>query len=596
MDFKEWLTHGRGEQYYTKLQEDIWVKKYQHSGEDFNKWVERVSGGDNEVAKLIKDRKFLFAGRILATRGIDRTATYSNCYVIAPPKDSIKGIYNTAYEIAQTLAYGGGVGVDIGTLRPSGAPVANQAKTTSGAVSFLELYAMTSQIIGQHGRRGALMVSMPVWHPDVYDFITLKQDTSKATKANLSLRVDNDFFNAVRTGKKTPIKFTYETGGKQYTYEKLVDCKKVFESVCKIAWETAEIGMLYWDNIINYSIVDKHPNFAYAGVNPCAEQPLPAYGSCLLGSLNISAFVCHGGMVDFVELANATRIATKALNDVQDEGIDRHPLPQNKACVEQWRQIGLGVMGLADAMLKCGVAYGSLAAEIFIDKIFKTILQNAFLESARLGKARGNFGEFDAHAIKESTFYKCNKQLLDDWDGKHLRNSQILTIAPTGTISTMLGVSGGIEPLFATHYTRKTESLHGCDKYYKVVTPIIAELFGDSETLPSFVVTAHDIHYKNRIDIQAAAQRYIDASISSTINLPNNATQKNIADLYMLGHKAGLKGVTVYRDGCYRDGILTVDKLPDTTTYDKPCPSCEVGVINSGGCSICLSCGYSQCG
>ena len=594
MDFKTWLTHGRGEQYHTQLQKDIWEKKYRYNNEDFDAWVERVSGGDKEVANLIKERKFLFGGRILATRGIDKTATYSNCYVVAPPVDSIKGIYNTAYEIAQTLAYGGGAGVDIGTLRPAGASVSNQAKTTSGAVSFLELFAMTSQVIGQNGRRGALMVSLPVWHPDVEEFITLKQDISKATKANLSLRVDKEFFVCVIEGTQKEVEFVYETGGTKHSYKKTIGCKKVFDTICKIAWETAEIGMLYWDRITRYSLVGEHPHFAYAGVNPCAEQPLPAYGSCLLGSLNLSEFVLPCGEIDYIALAQATRIATRALNNVQDDGIDRHPLPQNRACVEKWRQIGLGVMGVADAMLRCGVRYGSGVSKEIIRNIFRCILHNAFLESAKLGKERGNFTEFNEQYIKDSDFYKAHKDMLSKgWAGKHLRNSQLLTIAPTGTISTLLGVSGGIEPLFATHYTRKTESLHGEDRSYKVVAPIIQELFGGLEDYPDYVVTAHDIDYRERIAVQATAQKYIDASISSTINLPHSADIYDIHDIYIRGHIQGLKGVTVYRDGCSRQGILTVE--PHSTILERECPECGLGIMVAGGCSICLVCGHSEC-
>jgi ribonucleoside-diphosphate reductase alpha chain len=596
MDFKEWLTQGRGEQYYTQLQEDIWEKKYRYNRETFEEWVARVSGYDADVAKLIKERKFLFGGRILATRGIDKTATYSNCYVVPSPKDSIKGIYDTAYEIAQTLAYGGGAGVDIGTLRPSGACVSNQAKTTSGAVSFLELFAMTSQIIGQNGRRGALMVSLPVWHPDVEEFIALKQDTTKATKANLSLRVDKEFFDSVKYGTSQTVEFVYETNGEKKVFKKQIDGNKVFDKICRVAWETAEVGMLYWDNIEKGSLVSEHPDFKFAGVNPCAEQPLPAYGSCLLGSLNLSEFVLPCKNIDYVGLHYATKIATRALNDVQDEGINRHPLPQNKQCVEDWRQIGLGVMGVADAMLKCGIKYGSDESLLFIDAVLQRILISAFVESARIGEERGNFKAFNTDYIQQSAFYKAHKDIIDgawgEFDRKHLRNSQLLTIAPTGTISTLLGVSGGIEPLFATHYTRKTESLHGEDKYYSVAAPIIEELFQDGK-LPEYVVTAHDIHYSDRIEFQSIAQKHIDASISSTINLPNEATQEDIGKLYIEAGIRGLKGVTVYRDGCYRQGVLEVKQKE---TSERKCPECGVGVMVSGGCSICLECGHSECG
>ena len=300
---------------------------------------------------------------------------------------------------------------------------------------------------------------------------------------------------------------------------------------------------------------------------------LPAGGSCLLGSLNLSEFVNNNKTFNYHDFIVAVHIAVKAMNEVLDEGLPLHPLEEQRNSVRNWRQIGLGIMGLADMLIKMEIRYGSLESIKLCNKIGRIMAGNAISASQELAKENGKYPEFKYDDINRSDFLKRNKN--DDSDIVGLRNSQLLTIAPTGTLSSMLGISGGIEPIFANYYTRKTESLHGHDEYYKVYTPIVKKymeehnLKDDSE-LPDYFVTAHDLDYKQRIDMQSAWQTHIDASISSTINVPNDFTVEQVEDLYMYAWQKGLKGVTIYRDGCKRSGILTTNDTNDSEEEKIP--------------------------
>lgn len=539
----------------SELGEDIWKKKYQRNGESFEQWLDRVSGGDKQVAQLIVDKKFLFGGRILSNRGItDRGVTYSNCYVIEPPHDSIEGIYEAAMKLARTFSYGGGCGVDISTLRPKGAEVHNAALTTSGAVSFMDVLEQTARVIGQNGRRGALMISMDSSHPDIHDFIDAKLD-NKLEKCNISVRMSDDDM------KNKP---------------------DILDHIALNNYDWAEPGILYWDTIKRYNLLDEFANFEYAGVNPCAEEPLPAGGSCLLGALNLSEFVenpfTDKAAFNIPEFKSAVRIAIRALNDVLDEGLELHPLEEQRNSVRDWRQIGLGIMGFADMLLKMSCQYDSARALDIIDMVGKTLVNTGLEESALLAMDTEPFPECDLRLILASTFITVlrNSNVIEDntidlIKRYGLRNSQLFTIAPTGSISTMLGVSGGVEPIFATHYTRKTQSLHGEDVYYNVYTPIIQKMIDTgviSEENVSTIATAQNIDPFDRVTIQAQWQRFIDASISSTVNVTNDTTVETIRDLYQAAWEDGCKGLTIYRAGCKKEGVLVVDTPKEQTMED----------------------------
>ena len=574
MTVEEWL--GRENQLGT----DIWTKKYCNEGEDFETWVQRISGGNEEIGKYIKENKFLFGGRILSNRGLNRQGrkvTYSNCYVIAPPEDEIEDIFECAKKLARTYSYGGGCGIDISKLSPRGAKINNAAKETSGAVSFMELYSLVTALIGQNGRRGALMISIDCSHPDVTEFIELKTDLEKVTKANISIRIHEDFMEAVKKNEDYLLHYTRETTGE--VIEKKVNARDLFRRITETNWDYAEPGALFWDRVESWNLLSNTKEFSYAGVNPCAEEPLPAGGSCLLGSMNLSAFVKNPftdeAYFDFDEFKQCVQASVKALNEVLEEGLPLHPLPEQRESVEQWRQIGLGIMGLADALLKLGLTYGEEDAVQMCDKIGFAMADTAIAASAKLAKQLGAFPKCNTEEIMSTPYFLANTtEMTRELVRKYgLRNSQLLTIAPTGTLSTMLGISGGIEPVYANYYERKTESLHGTDVYYKVYTKIVEDymkqfsLTSDKD-LPDYFVTAMTLDYRQRIDMQAIWQNHIDASISSTVNVPNSFTVEETESLYTYAFEQGLKGITIFRDGCKRVGILNTKETKTVTAGD----------------------------
>lgn len=559
MTVQEWL--GTENQ----LGQDIWERKYRYENETFDEWINRVSGGNSEIANLIKEKKFLFGGRILANRGLEnkgRKISLSNCYVIEPPEDNIESIFDCAKKLARTYSYGGGCGVDISKLAPKGARVNNAAKETTGSVSFMDLYSMVTGLIGQNGRRGALMLSISCEHPDLEEFIGIKSDLDRITKANISIRITDKFMAAVKNRTPFTLSFTRLETGETITKE--IDAYEMFHKMCEMNWDYAEPGMLFWDRINNWNLLSCDDEFEYAGTNPCAEEPLPAGGSCLLGSINLAEFACDTGF-DFESFKHCVKSSVVALNEVLDEGLPLHPLKEQRESVYDWRQIGLGIFGLADLLIKLGIKYGSPEAIDLCDMIGHTMADMAIKTSAVLAKEYGVYPKYKPEAVEQSAFYSKNalgetKELVESFG---LRNSQLLTIAPTGSLSTMLGVSGGIEPIFANYYTRKTESLKGHDEYYKVYTPIVKEYMDkhglkDDSELPDYFVTAQTLDYKNRIYMQSIWQSHIDASISSTVNVPNDFTVEQVEGLYMTAWDAGLKGVTIFRDGCKRAGILTI--------------------------------------
>lgn len=565
MTVEEWL----GEE--NQLGTDIWTKKYCNEGESFDEWVGRISGGNEEIAQYIREKKFLFGGRILSNRGLDkegRKVTYSNCYVVDPPEDNIESIFDCAKKLARTYSYGGGCGVDISKLSPRGARINNAAKETSGSVSFMELYSLVTALIGQNGRRGALMISIDCSHPDVEEFIDLKTDLEKVTKANISVRIHEDFMEAVKKNEDYLLHYTRQATGQ--VIEKQVNARDLFRKIAETNWDYAEPGALFWDRIEGWNLLSNTKEFSYAGVNPCAEEPLPAGGSCLLGSINLSAFVTDPftdhAQFDFEGLKHCVEVSVGALNEVLEEGLPLHPLEEQQESVAKWRQIGLGIMGLADCLIKLGLAYGEEDAVVMCDKIGFAMADSAIAASAKLAKEKGAYPACEIDEVMSTPYFLANttektRELVKKYG---LRNSQLLTIAPTGTLSTMLGISGGIEPVYANYYERKTESLHGTDVYYKVYTKIVEtymKQFGiksDAE-LPDYFVTAMTLDYRQRIDMQSIWQQHIDASISSTVNVPNGFTVEETEGLYMYAYEKGLKGITIFRDGCKRIGILNTD-------------------------------------
>ncbi len=610
-----------------ELQRDIYEKKYRFNNETFEGFLERVSGRNSAIMKAIKDKKFMPAGRILAGRGLNKHGkkiTLSNCYVMPKIEDSIESIFDTAKYLARTYSYGGGCGVSLSNLRPKGASVNNAANTTTGAVSFMDLYSMVTGLIGMRGRRGALMLNMDINHPDIEEFIDIKNDLEKVNYANISINITDEFMNAVTRDEEFELYFYVDATGEEI--KKKVKARELFKKIAKNNWEMAEPGMLFIDRINSWHLMSEDLEFEYAGVNPCAEEPLPAWGSCNLSSINLGQFVKNPftkhAYFEFEKFSQMVRDGVVFLNEVLDENMELHPLPQQRETSRELRQIGLGIMGLADMFIKLGIRYGSEESIDIIHKIGHTMINQALQQSALLAKEYGPFPRYNANVVLNSPFLKTNatKETIDLIKKYGLRNSQLLTIPPTGSVSTLIGCSSGIEPIFQISYTRKSESLHHEDTYYTVFTPVVREYMelmniSREEDLPNYFITAHDLNYKERIDVQAAWQQYIDASISSTINVPNEFTVEEVEDLYLYAWRKGLKGVTIYRDGCSRKGILItdgskktrldqiaelkdqLDKLVLEQILDDPetCPMCGGKLIHSGGCSECQDCGYSPC-
>lgn len=595
----DWLENNQ-------LSYDIWEKKYKYNNEQFDEWLNRVSNNNDSVKQLIKEKKFLFGGRILSNRGLQnvKKITYSNCYVIPRVQDNIESIYQACAQLARTYSYGGGCGIDISNLRPKYGTVNNAAKSTSGAVSFMTSFDTVTKVIGQNGRRGALMISVDINHPDVPDFVDVKTDLEKVTSANISVRVSNEFMRAVENNEdyflRFPCNLDYPTLNKyadltnesEFEYNKLykihdsknseenvyikrINAKELFDRLCENNWNYAEPGILYWDRISNYNLLNNDDNFEYAGVNPCAEEPLPAGGSCLLGSLNLAAFV-ENGEFNFESFDKAVAIATTALNDVLDEGLPLHPLLVQQESVAKYRQIGLGIFGYADMLIKLKMRYGSEGANNFTRMVGSHLVINSIKQSALLAKERGRYDAYSENVMQSSFFKAHIVENSEAWNlvkQYGLRNSQLLTIAPTGTLSTMLNVSGGAEPIFAKSYTRTTKSLHDKDVTYTVYPKIISEYIertGKSiDEAEDFIVSSEDISPIDRVKVQKTWQEFIDASISSTVNLPKETTVEDVKNIYMSAWKEGLKGITIFRSGCARTAILQDTKTINKEPIDK---------------------------
>ena len=578
-----------GNKFFTnEFAEDTWNKKYRHDNESLDDWFKRVSGGNKAVERLIREKKFIFGGRILANRGIaseDNKVTYSNCYVLEPPKDNIESIFDTAKELARTYSYGGGCGVNISNLRPKGSKVRNSAKSTTGATSFMDLYSMVTGLIAQKGRRGALMICMDARHPDIEEFIDIKKDLSRVNFANISVMVDDDFMKNAEIQNVTETNYVvYDEKGKvidKIPYE--INYANLLYKLAENNWGYAEPGMLFWDRVRTHNLLTAYEEFEYAGTNPCGELPLPAYGSCNLGSINLSRYVLNPftekAEFDFNELSKDIEVCVTALNDVMREGRDLHPLEKQKQVIDDYRQIGLGVTGLADMFIKMNMKYGSEDSVNLCSKIWNLMFNKAVQTSALYGYMNRlePFKGFSFEKFQQSDMYD-----LLDWDSINLvksfgmYNSQLLTVPPAGSISILLDCSSGIEPNFEWHYKRKVESMYPEPKIINCTAGIIRE-FENAEPgvrIPDSFITAHEVNYLDRIEVQGAIQNYIDGSISSTVNLPHEATVDDVFNLYVTAWRKGLKGVTVYRDGCEREGVLTTKD----TKKKEPTPTVQADV------------------
>ena len=514
---------------------------------------------------LLEDFRFIPGGRILFGAGQPRRATLLNCYVIPIKEDSIEGIFEWCKEAARTYSLGGGVGTDISRLRPKGAPVNNAALYSTGSVSFMDLFSMTTGTIGQAGRRGALMITIAVDHPDVEDFIEVKNDPErqKVKYANISVRLTDEFMEAVQKGERFKLRFENEVVGR---IEREVDARQLWEKLIRNAWASAEPGLLFWDTIKRESTTE-YNGMNVITTNPCSEIPLEPYGACCLGNVNLSQFVKGAfepdARVDWDQLERALRYAVRFLDNVLDYNADRHPLPPQREASLRSRRIGVGFTGLGDMLVKLNIKYDSDEAVEFVDRLFHRIKHVVYDESVNLAIEKGVFPAFDLEQHLKSPFVqRLDGKLLKRIEAHGLRNAALLTVPPVGSGSALAGCSSGIEPIFSLRYVRKSKSLSKdeFDVYHPLVRQYLRKFNLKSEKeLPPVFVTAHEIEPEFRVRMQATIQKHIDHAISSTVNLPEHITPEEVAKIYFLGWKLGCKGITVYREGA-REGILLTER------------------------------------
>jgi len=537
---------------------------------------------EQKFAQSMENFQYVPGGRVLAGAGTGYDVTFYNCFVIPSPKDSRGGIVDTLKQMIEIMAHGGGVGINLSSLRPRGARVSKVNGFSSGPCNWAELFSLATKDIIQQGgsRRGALMLMLWDWHPDILEFVTVKQDLTRINGANLSVAVSDSFMEAVKQDKQWDLLFpdvhdpeydilwdgditAWKKLGKKVEIVKSISARKLWEDITQATWRSAEPGLVFmerynkWNNNWYWNRINC--------VNPCGEEGLPPWGVCNLGSINIAAFVRQEdgfrkpGTFDFEKLKETVRIGVRFQDDVIDadkyifEGIRKMQLSGE-------RRIGLGTMGLGDALIKMHLRYGSEESIVFIEKVYKIIRDEAFDESANIAKEKGAFPKFDKKLYVKGKFIKeLPKQVREKIAKQGVRNSIILMQAPTGSTSLMVGVTSGIEPVYEFEFTRRDRLGEHTIRHplYEAWLQDQGIVNGAAKTAvkPSFFVTANDLTPEDHVKVQAAIQKYVDASISKTINAPNHHTVEEVRKAYMMAYDLGLKGVTYMRDGS-RPGVL----------------------------------------
>ena len=571
------------ENYYPDdtLGSDVLKNKYLAPGEEhpYQMW-ERQAEALSSVEKtkadkdkwqskfysILEDFRFVPGGRIMHGAGReDITTTLNNCYVVAVKDDSIKSIYNTIIEEALTYKYGGGCGHDLSLLRPSGDAINGTGGDSCGPTGFMNLFSENTNTIAQHGRRGANMQTLRVDHPDIEKFITIKTgDINMVKYSNISVLLTHKFMDAVKNDTDFDLVFdgqVYET----------IRAKDLWDKIINSAHASAEPGLLFWDTMTDYH------NAEYCSplvsTNPCAEQPLPDGGCCNLGAVNLERFVDEKQNFMVEEFKETVEIGTRFLDNVVDYNLDRHALEDQKKNAMNDRRVGLGILGLGDMLVRMGIQYDSEDAIQTIDQIMTIFRDTAYETSINLAKEKGQFPHFDWKGYNKSKFVKAlPKSIKEKIKNNGIRNCTLTTVAPTGSGAIVARVTSGVEPIFATSYKRmvkKNDGGYGKEfEQYTVYHPIIKELFGNDENLPEYVTTAHKIDPFFRVKMQGTVQKYIDSSISSTVNLQEDIPVETVADIYMKAYENGLKGITVYREGS-REGILITNDNKDNDKKTK---------------------------
>lgn len=540
---------------------------------------------EKEFNWLLEDWKFVPGGRILTGAGTDQNLTYFNCYVIPSPKDSRGGIIASLGQMTEIMSRGGGVGMNLSSLRPRHSYVKGVNGRSSGSVSWGALFSFVTGLIEQGGsRRGALMLILNVWHPDIIDFINSKREMDKIVNANISVGITDDFMEAVRKDGVWETCFpdtsdpeynekwdgdinAWKSAGHKVIPYQTLKARDVWNAIIESAWASAEPGVFFIDRY------NKMSNSWYyctiQSTNPCGEQGLPPWGVCNLGSINLSKFV-EDRKVSWKELGRAIRSAVRFLDNVIDD--TPYFFEENRQRQQSERRIGLGTMGLADMLIKLELGYGSDESIKFIDELYKFICEEAYAESSDLAVEKGSFSMFDADKLLQSGFMKqMPESLRENVRNKGLRNVTLLTQAPTGTTGTMVGTSTGIEPYYFWEWERvgrmgsNIERVAVYDEWVKA---------HPGQPRPAYFVSAMDLAPEGHVRVQAAIQRWVDSSISKTGNTPSDYTVEQTGKLYELLYDLGCKGGTTYRDGSRDTQVLKAkDEKKDEKKEDTPKPA-----------------------
>lgn len=533
---------------------------------------------------LLDDWKFVPGGRILTAAGTDQQLTFFNCYVVPSPKDSRRGIVDTLSQMMEIMSRGGGVGINLSSLRPRYAYVKGVNGRSSGSVSWGGLYSFVTGLIEQGGsRRGALMLILNVWHPDVQNFINAKREMGKITNANISVGLTDAFMEAVHADGDWDLIFPdpqapgydeewdgdiekWRAAGRPITVYKTVRARDIWNNIVESAWASAEPGLWFMDR------ANKMSNSAYFSplvcTNPCGEQPLPAWGICNLGALNLSQFAANGE-VKWDELRQAVRYAVRFLDNV----IDATPyfFEENFRQQQTERRVGLGIMGLADMLIRVGIRYGSDECISFLDKLGEVIATEAYLASSDNAAEKGSFEMFDAEKLLQSGYMEAMPEHVREAVRTNgLRNVTLLTVAPTGTTGTMVGTSTGIEPYFSWSYFRKSRlGIH--EERVAVVEEW--EQANPGQALPDYFANAMELSPIEHVKVQGAMQRWVDSAISKTCNVPSEYTVEQTRELYEYMYRLGCKGGTIYRDGSRDEQVLNLKKDEDKPKNDEAAAS-----------------------
>ena len=584
----------------------VWATKYRYASDDRQEqtiadtWRRVASalaavepsdraGWEARFFGILKNFAFLPGGRIQAGAGTPRNVTLLNCFVMGAIEDSISGIFAALRESAVTMQQGGGIGCDFSTLRPRGTRAKGAGAIASGPVSFMDIWdAMCGAMLSTGARRGAMMATLRCDHPDIAEFVTAKRDPARLRRFNLSMLVTDAFMAAVRADEEWPLVFPaaeLDAEGESVTLHwpgaaapvacrvlRRIRARELWELVLRATYDCAEPGVLFIDRINQFdNLWYREP---ISATNPCGEVPLPPYGACDLGSLNLTRFVSEPftsrARLDLAALTDVTKIAVRMLDNVIDAS--RFPLPRQAKNARGSRRLGLGVTGLADALMMLGLRYGCERSLAVAAEAMRTICHAAYRASTALAKEKGAFPYFERDKYLQGAFIRSLPEDIRAEIAQHgVRNSHLLAIAPTGTISLLAGnVSSGIEPVFAESYARNVLAEDGGATEF-LLTDYAVELWrastGATIGLPKNFVAARDLPIRAHLEMQAALQPFVDNSISKTINVPSDCSFTEFQEIYDFAYDRGLKGCTTFRPNPITGAILTMREAPETAPH-----------------------------